>query len=626
MDSWPIYPSIKFSTTDEFLSLAEREAKNLPVVDSELNYVFRGCYTSQSNIKRANRMSENGLVEAEAVALIASGAVGLSYPFQALNRAWEKALFNQFHDILPGSGFHVTYEYAQGLFQQISACTGMVRTQGLRGLAAQVNTISLVPPTTAVAPGPGIGAGAGEGAWWGGVSTLGSGAPEVEPFLVFNPCAWPRREVVVVKTWNREWAPHHIAIRDEAGNVVPAQVVGKGHYWGHDFLTLAFPVDLPALGYRTYLLYREVGLAHPQGVLVVGDNVLENEFLRVEVEPASGAIVHLIDKATGYDFVPAGGRLGLLQLLTEAPHGMTAWEIGQVIHQQDFVEGGTLRAGERGPHRASLICSRKYHDSTLNLTISLSTGSPRVDFSLAVNWLERGSPELGVPMLKVSFPLAIEHGQPLFEVPFGFVSRPADGKEVPALRWVDLTGRASNPGGPEKVGAALLNDTKYGHDVTPDTIRLTLLRSSYDPDPLPELGDHHIGFALVPHVGEWTPAQATRLAADFNNPPSAVATDLHQGPLPPCQGFLSVQPSNVILSAIKREEDSDALIIRLYEVEGKQTRARVTFSASLVAADSPTVETDLLERPSEPSTAKMEDNTLSVTIPPFGIATVKVGS
>ena len=82
---------------------------------------------------------------------------------------------------------------------------------------------------------------------------------------------------------------------------------------------------------------------------------------------------------------------------------------------------------------------------------------------------------------------------------------------------------------------------------------------------------------------------------------------------------------NVMLSGIKKAEDSDALIVRLYEIEGKQTRARVKIDHRLAAPGSEVVETDLLERPLEASTAKMEGDTLTVTIPACGIATVKVG-
>ncbi|MEI7831686.1 MAG: alpha-mannosidase, partial [bacterium] len=117
MANWPIFPQVQFSTAARFFKRVEETAQNLPVVDTEMNYVFEGCYTSQSNIKYANRKSENALTEAETFALLGR-EVGIPYPSAALYKAWQHAMLNQFHDILPGSGVKATYQHAQGLFQE----------------------------------------------------------------------------------------------------------------------------------------------------------------------------------------------------------------------------------------------------------------------------------------------------------------------------------------------------------------------------------------------------------------------------------------------------------------------------------------------------------------------------
>jgi len=257
------------------------------------------------------------------------------------------------------------------------------------------------------------------------------------------------------------------------------------------------------------------------------------------------------------------------------------------------------------------------------MDISLKTGVPRVEFVLRIEWLEWGNPNYGVPMLKVRFPLALEEGRPLFEIPFGYIRRPANGKEVPALRWVDLSGKRLKGRG--RVGVTLVNDCKYGHSVRGDEIKLTLLRSSYDPDPLPELGNHEIRFALVPHGEDWGPSDATKAGCEFNHLPEVIATDIHKGNLPKEQGFLSVGPSNVLLSGVKKAEDDDGLIIRLYEIEGRQTEARVRLDPSLVKPNSSAVEVDLLERVISERTTKMEGEILKVMVPAFGITSVKIG-
>ena len=621
MDSWPIFPNVKLSTTEEYFSAVERKLPDdLPVVDDELNFVFRGCYTSQSNIKRANRISENRLVEAETVAVIAFKALGMSYPSQELLSAWRNAMFNQFHDILPGSGVHATYEYAQGLFQEILAKTGTVKTRGLRALAAEVDTTGMDgEPGT----GPGLGAGAGNGSALGNVSDLSGGAVSGEPFLVFNPSPWERDDVVSVKVWDKEVPDEEVLIRTPDGDELTGQVLERGNYWGHSFVTVAFPArKLPPVGYRIYAVSRSCAATRPpEGAHAEGCTV-ENEFIRLEVDQGSGAISSLVDKRTGYQFVPEGRRLGFLRWLLEAPHGMTAWEIGQIVERVDLLQGATAEVLHSGPYIATIRTHRKFHDSEFTLDISLKAGSPKVEFVLRAEWLERGSPECGVPMLKVVFPLALREGRALFEIPFGHIERPTDGSEVPALRWVDLTGEGIDGGG--RIGATLVNDCKYGHSVTEDEIGLTLLRSSYDPDPLPELGSHVVRFALVPHGEGWGPSDATRVGCDFNLPLEVVATDVHEGKLPKEMGFISVGPSNVFLSGLKKAEDDDGLVVRLYEAEGKDTEAEVRFYPSLLGKDPQAVEVDILERPIG-GTARMEGEVLRVRVPAYGIVTVKVG-
>lgn len=351
--------------------------------------------------------------------------------------------------------------------------------------------------------------------------------------------------------------------------------------------------------------------------------MIENEFLRVEVDPNSGAISSLLDKRTGYDLVPEGGKLGLLRWLLEEPHGMTAWEIGRIAKQVDLVDGATVEIVHRGPYLGLIRAHRKYKESRFTTEISLKAGTPWVEFKLAIDWMEIGKPDYGVPMLRILFPIAVRGGRARFEIPCGHIERPANGEEVPALRWADLTGERLDGRG--NVGVTLLNDYKYGHSATENELALTLIRSSYDPDPLPELGRHEIKLALVPHGEEWTPSLAVRAGYDFNRSVEVIATDVHEGDLPKEKGFISVHPSNIFISGIKKAEEGDGLVIRLYETEGRETEAEVKIDPSLVKPNSNFVEVDLLERPIRRETARMEGNLLKVRVPSFGITTIRIG-
>lgn len=653
MAEWPLFPKIKLSTTEAFFSIAEREAKDLPVIDAEMNYVFEGCYTAQSNIKRANRKSENALVSTEAIALLAKGLAALPYPTNDLALAWRHTMFNQFHDILPGSGVHATYEYSQGLFQEILARTSMIKTRSLRKLASMVDVSAVTKTSRPIGLHAGfdVGGGPGDITGDGSLSRRGAGGSVSDPFVIYNPSAWQRTELVTTRLWDRTYPDKQISVTDDAGNVLPAQVIERGNYWGHNFIGVAFVAKgVPGTGWRTYNVAHDVTAANGNAERACfgdGKGTLENEFLKVVVEQGSGAITHLIDKRTGIDLVPAGKRMGLLEYFLEAPHPMTAWVMGQIKQVKPFTEGGVIDCPANGPYLASVRARHTLNDSKFTLTISLAAGVPRVDFALEANWLERGSPEVGVPMLRVAFPLALTNGVATFECPNGHVTRSTEPRElasytnwlgglywptseavdhtpgdVPAQKWADLSGQN---GDAQPFGATILNDTKYAYNVNADTIRLTLLRSSYDPDPLPELGTHVIRFAIQPHDGTWTPADATHAGYEFNNPFDVVGTDDHAGTLPTNAGYAEVMTSNVILSGLKKAEDSDALIVRLYEANGQATTARVRLADALCAANATAVETDVVEQPLAHSSAHLQGGVLSVDIPAFGMVTAKIG-
>ncbi|MDD2706776.1 MAG: glycoside hydrolase family 38 C-terminal domain-containing protein [Verrucomicrobiae bacterium] len=647
MDALPVFPRIKFSTTDAFFSIAEKNAGRLPVVKKELNFVLEGCYTSQSNVKHANRRSENALVEAEMSALLGRSLAGLPYPSEALEQGWRDALFNQFHDILPGSGVHATYEHAQGLYQEILARTGAIKTRALRAIAERVNTRALCPQDGGGAVKNSSAGGSGDIGADGQITRLGAASACCQPLVVFNPLPWRRTEMISTRLWNLDWKDEEIVVRDDAGNHLPVQVTERGPYWGHQFIGIAFPAkDIGGLGYRTFSVQRGAAENSTKGVKTDFNTRMENEFFRVEINPASGAICHLVDKRTGLDFVAPGEQIGLLEYLLEAPHPMTAWIFGQIVKRAPLNEGAEIDFPHWGPHLVSMRARHKFQESSLVLNVSLASGVPRVDFSLEINWLERGSGEKGVPMLKAAFPFALKQPVARYECPNGHVERstnPADipchtrrlrgiyyqqsapvdanPAEVPAQKWADLSGTL----GGRKAGVTLLNDSKYGHRADGSTLRMTLLRSSYDPDPLPELGRHVIRFALRPHVGPWSPADATRAGYEFNLPCNVAGAGVQEGDLPLQSSFVEILTPNVMLGGMKKAEDSDAVVLRLYEMNGCATEARLRLTPVLAPAGARVVETDILEQPLPASTARWKDGVLSVKLRPFAMTTVQVG-
>lgn len=656
MNTWPIYPNFQFATTKRYYEILEAQGDTLPVLKQELNFEFTGCYTSQSRIKRTNRLGENRLQDAEAAAAVAWRAVGKDYPNAPLREAWIHCVFSHFHDILPGSGVRETREYNSGLFQQTSAVTTTVKANSLRALAAKVDT-----SFGASAHGAydalrfterGIGAGVGRGAAEGAITSVGQADSPDRVFVVFNPTAWDREDVVTLSVWNAEEDNVHamrFRVKTADGKELPAQRMGKGHYWGHNFVELAAPVKVPALGYTTLVVepagfMREIGEpgynrhkpAEAEGGVknlrawldlsgrYAGPWTLENEFIRVTFDPNTAGIVELVDKQTNKRLITPENPAGVFEYVLERPGGMTAWVIHPAKVGPHPLTLESFESVGKGPHVASFEAVLTVGDSKLNVTYSLKAGQPRLDVDVKVNWLERGGPGVGIPSLRAAFPLALSDPKASYEIPFGSIQRNENqGEEVPALHWADVTGKlAAAPG---TAGFALLNDSKHGHSLDGSTLRLTLLRSSYDPDPLPEMGQHEFRLALMPHGKALKPADLIRLGAAFNRSLIPVPTDSHAGDLPAAGlAGASVKQENVVLTCVKKAEDSDALIVRLIETDGKPTTANVTLDPTLLGKASSAVEVDFIERELTESSAKVTPGGFSVQLPASGIASVMV--
>ncbi|MHB9035491.1 MAG: alpha-mannosidase [Armatimonadota bacterium] len=642
LDSWPVFPNMKLSSIDSYFDAVEPVAENLPVHDGDFNTVFEACYTSQSKTKKVNRLAETVIPEAETVSIVADAAVGFEYRAEQLRQAWEHALFNQFHDILAGSSGHDAMEEAALRFQQIEGITGSIKMRALRKIASQINTVS----ATGCAPASktlddyadNFGRGAGDVRIPGRVSTLCSGTLDVEPVVVFNTLPYPRSEMVVMKVWGRDWPQDQLVVVDDQGNRTAGQVVGTSSDVGHKAINVLFPArDVPALGYRTFGVQVAPEPVKFNGISIPRPRKMENEFLSVEIDGPSGAIKHLVDKETGFDWVPEGELIGVLELYQEAPHIMTSWEIGQVTKKTVLTDGGvpidetdlrdsregdslgmvfSVRQLQSGPHRAAYRTLHMVNGSRVRLEVALSEGCRSVDINISADWNELGNPEVGVPVLKLALPINIKQPEFVCEIPFGSQKRPADGSEIPALRWVDLSN--------DEHGVTLANDCKNGFSAGGNTLRASLIRSTYDPDAYPEMGRHDIHFTLVPHSGPCDSAAAIRAAECLNLPMSVAGTGVHGGLLPTSKSFAEVLTPNVVLASLKKAEDSDALIVRVYEVEGKDTEARIRLR-DLIGSKLRCIQTDLLEQPLAESSARLDGDVLVFSVQAYGIATVMIG-
>ena len=221
-------------------------------------------------------------------------------------------------------------------------------------------------------------------------------------------------------------------------------------------------------------------------------------------------------------------------------------------------------------------------------------------------------------MLKVAFALDVRDTVATYEIPYGSIQRSTQWRnswdsakvEVPAQRWADLS--------QDDYGVSLLTRSKYGFDIKGNTMRLSLLRSPKWPDPTADRGKHSIEYALYPHAGRLEKALVTRKGFEYNNPLIAVVTDRHKGKLPAQHSFVELQPANLVLTTLKKAEDSNAWIVQWYDAKGEQTDATLT----LPNVPKRVLSSNALEEDGAPVSFK--NNVVGVRTRKSGVTTLKI--
>ncbi len=645
MAEWPVFPALRFSTARTFFGRLARAGDRLPVLRGEFNTEFSGCFTSESLIKRANRLAENRLADAEVARSFAWLAADLSYPADLLNEAWKDTLFSHFHDILPGSGVHDTRTYTHGLFQKSMATTGTLETEALRRLAALVDTRvakevaprDLPPSHITSSLGAGVGFRSAEGELPHSDQSGGDGP---RPLVVFNPTDRERTEVVEATLWDhalpgtRPFLHRTYRVRGPEGDLISAQPVRQGRYWGHEFQTVAFPVQVPAFGYRLCSVEegtagedapaaRQLGWTHPCNYAPPerSPEGLENDRLRIELAPETGGIRSLLDKASGLDLIGPCGPARILEYAVERPHGMTAWNADHTGPAEHPVVTAIRREGN-GPHLAAIAVDLRIRESNLTLTYSLRGDDPRLHLQVQGVWFQRGTKETGVPVLRLALPLALTEARTRSEIPFGAVDRAfRDGEEMPMLQWTQVMGRTDDT----EAGILLANDAKHGTSLTGSTLRVTLIRSSYDPDILPEIGQHDMRFTLRPWAGDLPVETAIREGTALNRPLKVVSTDVHAGPWPAAASLLETEPTAAVVCGLKRSEHGKELVVRLINPTDQPLKARLRPDSTRLGKLTRARLLDLMERPVKGGAVKVKGGKASLDLPARGLATVALG-
>lgn len=574
-DALPTVPCLQFSTSQAFFDAAvEHHPVNIPVWKGEMNPIFDGCYTSHADIKATNRQAENRLLEAEVAGTLA-WIHGDSHPEGQLETQWRQLCFNQFHDIFDGCAIHSTYELAVPQNREIISRAAETVRESIEYVSRSIRTKA-------------------------------SG----KTIAVWNLLGFIRDDLV---EFDLPRGMKACRIIDPEGNELASQVI--------DGKVLFIARDVPAMGYKTYTVV--AGKKAPKQEIRQTNRAihLSSPFLEVRVDKASGCILNMVDKTSGRVMIrqrdwSEGRNLtnNLFQVEYEIPHGMSAWIIGAISRAERLIRNAKVEIKATGPVVDVLTVEHRTGNSTIQQQIYFHKELERIDFHTRVDWQEQSDHKRDAPMLKVSFmPELTKSSRVTWDIPFGNVTRVADGTEFAALKWIDVSD--------EEAGFSLLNDSKYGFSGNGSTITMTCIRTSYDPDPVPDRGEHVFRYSLYPHAGDWKAAHTVRAAAAFNSPLIPVALPSKQkGPLPSQHGWIDLESEGSVVTCFKKAARSDALIVRLHETRGENR----PFALRLDGLGARRVEEVSLVEDRAFAVLPLIDNVATGTLGPYEIKTLRI--
>jgi len=564
---------MKIATPQEFFQTLESSRKKFEVIegelyDDELVDVFPQVCSSRTWIVQSARECEGLLITAEQFATIA-WLLGAEYPTNGFRGAWEKALFVAFHDIITGCGVDEIYDEVREIFASLKSNLSQILTKSLTYITERINT-----------EGRGI--------------------------VVFNPLPWP------TKNW----------VESTEGG---------------------FIADVPPLGYKAY----KPPPPQPANKIEVDGNQIETVFYRVKVDDSTG-IVEVWDKAG--NLILSGNEIIIEDEVGDLYHHHSRFspeliksESGEGFAYGSFKPKG-FRIEEEGS-RVKVVFETEYYCLTwpyrlkerfppmlykyktldIQKEVVIFADLPRIEF---ITRIDNKYPNI---RLRVKFDTGIDRKVCFRETQFGVIPEPTEfftrgGGFKPSgvpnfLSWFDVSDGTRgitfmNKGLPavEKVGtSAYITLFRGVYGLSADGVAGPLVPT---PDAL-ELKSYTFEYAVQPHDGDWRQAEMYKLAQEFHHLPLAIQAD-SQGDLPPEYSFLKLSPNNLILSALKKAEDGDAVILRFFETKGEATQAEV----ELFRAIKRLTLVDLLER--EEQELPFEGNRFRLEVKPFEIVTLKL--
>jgi alpha-mannosidase len=526
-------PELRFSTVAEFFAAVEKSPAmaNLPVVRTELQHHSRGYYAAYGEGKQLNRRAERWLGQAEVISLAANLQHEHSYPSQEYAAAWNKVLFNQFHDLLAGTAMYGAYQDSRDSMGYACETALTSKVEALEAMSRRVDLRDVK-----------------EGA-----------------VFLFNSLPWPRKALVEYHTEKNPAANPWVAqqagavpithLETKDGQKVPLQ------WRPADSMTQVYPrvsawVDLPACGYKVLELVHGT----PPETAPYSESFAVND---------SGFGLSSLKAQNGKEMFSA--PLGLVVISDPSDtwgHGITKYR--QEMGRPQFVSSQQI---EDGPVTRVTRQRAKWNNSEIVLDIAQFKAVDAIELRFVIDWREREQ------ILKLEIPTALNSPRVFAKVVGTAIERPVNGEEESYQDWVAVQGKI----GGEDYTVGLLNNSTYSYDCLQGLLRTVLIRSApfarHDPfqvtpnnnNAWQDQGRQERRFWLVRGKGAMTALDLDRLSEEMQTPAEYVMESAHEGMEPRERSFFQLSPGNVVLLAIKRAEQGEGTIVRVQERAGRAT-------------------------------------------------------
>ena len=561
---------VRIATPDEIFDyLDKNKNQKYHVKDGELPMRTHGVgsYTSRTMLKLWNRRNELLADATEKSASLAQWLGVQAYPQKAINDAWVRNLWQAHHDGITGTSIPNAYLYSMNDYVLVNKTLG-----------------NLLKTTT------------------GNIVRAMDTQTEGMPVVVYNPLSFQRTDIVEARL-TMPAKPEGLRVFDKDGKEVLSQISSYDEKTGE--VVFLFAATVPSLGYAVYdVRFGEASQLTSSLQMDRHSRQLSNGNYRLNLSE-TGDPSQLIDLANNRQVLSASQ----LQMIYDHEDTWPSWEISytDILRTPTAVnENVSITKAEDGPLRKSFKVVKEKDGSQFVQYIRMNALDNRIDIVSEVDWQSHER------MLKANFQMAFNNPKATYDISLGTIergNRTADCYEVQGHQWADMSTIDGS------YGLSILNDCKYGWDKPTDSsLRLTLIHTpstanSYTYQADQDLGVNLFTYSLFPHQGKWSEL-TQKAASQLNQPLVAVAAPKHEGALGKEVEFLSVSTDQVAVKAVKKAEESNKLIVRVYEWAGQQhDKVTLTFPTRVLSAR----EVNGLEEPVGNATTSKNTLTFSIS-------------